>query len=71
MPLIRCDDCEREVSDQASACPQCGRPITITTRGERVRTAEDNALTRNRGCADMILWPFMVVVILALLWLAA
>lgn len=27
MPLIKCPDCGREVSDQAPACVQCGRPI--------------------------------------------
>ena len=27
MPLINCPDCGHQVSDQAPACPQCGRPI--------------------------------------------
>ncbi len=29
MPLIKCPDCESEVSDQAPACPRCGRPIAV------------------------------------------
>lgn len=27
MALINCPECEREVSDQALACPHCGHPI--------------------------------------------
>jgi hypothetical protein len=27
MALIKCPECEREVSDQAMACPHCGYPI--------------------------------------------
>ena len=30
MPLITCDDCGTEVSDAASACTKCGRPIAET-----------------------------------------
>lgn len=26
MPLVKCEDCSREISDQARACPGCGRP---------------------------------------------
>ena len=31
MALTTCPDCEHLVSDQAPACPQCGRPMTATT----------------------------------------
>lgn len=27
MALIMCRECEKEISDQASACPQCGCPV--------------------------------------------
>jgi DNA-directed RNA polymerase subunit RPC12/RpoP len=27
MPLIKCPACEREISDQAAACPHCGHPL--------------------------------------------
>jgi len=27
MPLIRCPDCERQVSTLAESCPNCGRPM--------------------------------------------
>ncbi len=30
MPLLTCPDCKKEVSDQAAACPNCGRPIAVS-----------------------------------------
>lgn len=30
MPLIKCADCGREISDRAKACPHCGCPIEIS-----------------------------------------
>jgi len=29
MALIKCEDCGKEVSSMAPACPQCGRPMNI------------------------------------------
>lgn len=33
MALIKCPDCARDVSDQAPACPNCGRPIAARPSG--------------------------------------
>ena len=30
MPIITCADCGNQVSDHATACPHCGRPIAPT-----------------------------------------
>lgn len=30
MGLVKCQDCEKEVSTRAAACPNCGAPITDT-----------------------------------------
>lgn len=30
MALIKCPECEKEVSDKASSCPHCGNPISET-----------------------------------------
>lgn len=32
MALIKCEDCGKEFSDKASACPNCGCPITKETK---------------------------------------
>ena len=31
MPLIQCPDCNKEMSDAAPTCPNCGRPNTVST----------------------------------------
>lgn len=33
MALIKCTECGKEVSDKASACPNCGCPIEATSNG--------------------------------------
>ncbi|MFZ2644395.1 MAG: zinc-ribbon domain-containing protein [Verrucomicrobiia bacterium] len=30
MPLITCPDCNKEISDAAPTCPQCGKPMIST-----------------------------------------
>lgn len=65
MALIKCSECGNEVSDKAASCPKCGNPVAATSeKPERVRTAEDSALTRNRGCADLlVLGPIVLIVL--------
>ena len=67
MTLIRCPDCDKEVSDQARSCPNCGHPIA-KQRPQRVRTAEDSALTRNRGLGDIIIFAPIVIIILVIVF---
>lgn len=38
MSLIRCPECSHEISDQASACPQCGCPIRSSQTEAKKRT---------------------------------
>ena len=35
MALVRCKECQREISDRAIACPQCGDPrrVAASSRG--------------------------------------
>jgi len=33
MPLVTCPDCGKQVSDQAPACPHCGRPLRTPQKG--------------------------------------
>ena len=32
MALIRCPECNREISDKATACPGCGHPMNVGTQ---------------------------------------
>lgn len=34
MALIECPECQRQVSDKAAACPQCGLPISLSSGEE-------------------------------------
>ncbi len=70
MALIQCPECGREISDQASACPECAYPIAERRRsGEppRVRTTEDSFLTRNRGFGDLALYGCLGVIVIFIL----
>src|SRR4051812_27648715 len=31
MPLVKCEDCGRDVSTAATQCPNCGRPSDVAT----------------------------------------
>lgn len=63
MALTKCPDCGRDVSTQAAACPGCGHPISAAG-AQRVQTSEDNVLTRNRGCADILIFgPILLFVL--------
>ncbi len=35
MALIKCPECNRDVSDKAATCPHCGYPLGWTTPGLR------------------------------------
>jgi len=50
MALVACQECNREVSDRASACPHCGNPMAAraqpaTTGPLAVETAPGKAVT--------------------------
>jgi len=32
MALIKCEECNNEVSDKAVACPKCGAPVSVTAQ---------------------------------------
>ena len=37
MALIKCTECQKDISDKASACPNCGNPM--------LKSSEDNVVT--------------------------
>ena len=55
MPLIRCLDCGRDVSDRAPACPNCGAPVVSAAPGgaaEPSSTASAPAVPRQSPHTD-------------------
>ena len=54
MPLITCPECQKQVSDKAAACPQCGAPITGVAAPVQVGGGSHARVTRTgalwEGC---------------------
>jgi len=40
MALIKCPECQTEISDKAKKCPQCACPITSDNQQGKVQTIE-------------------------------
>ena len=57
MALVICPDCGNELSDQAPACPKCGRP---TARA--AAPASKTTLTKPAGCFLQLLAIVVFVV---------
>lgn len=60
MGLVICEDCGREMSDRAPACPHCGRPgnpaVTIEQTGKRWKG--------HRLIAAAIGWPSLILALI-------
>lgn len=60
MALVVCKDCGKEISTEALACPQCGRPSVQHAAGQQV----GNML---KGCAGIVVGSIMLVVAFVML----
>ncbi len=56
MALIKCDECGKQVSDKASACPHCGAPV------EKEKTKNNN-IVNNDKMNESALWGFILSII--------
>jgi len=77
MALISCPECKKEVSDQATSCPQCGHPLRqITTSykgppiecshcGGKLKKAAE-AKSEGAGCIIAILGLVLTPVLLGI-----
>lgn len=45
MALVSCPDCGKQISDQASACNQCGRPLKADLMGSPSAGSADSVTT--------------------------
>ena len=64
MPLVTCPDCSKEVSELASACIHCGRPMTVQSAGAPASAPAANAPVSARRLVVSVL---IVVAVLAAL----
>src|SRR5471032_457719 len=65
MPLIKCPDCDKEISPSAPTCPHCGRPQAPAAAANIAPTTATPKKASNLLIALMILevsiWAFSVV----------
>jgi DNA-directed RNA polymerase subunit RPC12/RpoP len=50
MPLVTCPDCGREVSDAASSCIGCGRPMEPVSSAPKASARQDSPATPTWAC---------------------
>ena len=74
MALINCPECEKQISDKASACPNCGYPINITQMAseapseEREKQSESAAQAEQKPGKRKTEWKVgLIVALIALL----
>ena len=61
MALIACNECDKEISDKATACPSCGAPKTATTETPKT-------LPKTKDKTSAITWFATVLVVLGIVW---
>lgn len=44
MSLIRCSECQKEISDKAPSCPNCGNPISLHNAAIQAGTSADKPI---------------------------
>jgi zinc-ribbon domain len=65
MALVTCPDCGKEISDQAPACPSCGRPrepAGVPVATPVAPPARKTSLTKPAGCFLQVLGFFLLLV---------
>lgn len=55
MALMHCPECNKEVSDKAKACPNCGYPISLTDENSSKNSnlGEGNLVRKEAGIIDI------------------
>ena len=71
MALVSCAECDREVSDQAKACPHCGYPLRATSKSTEtkvvVETTQKPWYSRDLsagGCFTVLILFVVIIIVL-------
>jgi len=74
VPLIPCDECNHQISDQAAACPNCGYhrfkgpPVNCSQCGGQLKKGKD-AQSEGTGCLIFILGILLIPVLIGILFI--
>jgi DNA-directed RNA polymerase subunit RPC12/RpoP len=63
MALIKCPECDKEISDTAKDCPSCG--FHIVQKGEKTKKVGKQMMAT--GCLLTFLVPVVIIIILAMI----
>jgi hypothetical protein len=63
MPLIKCPDCEKDVSDSAVSCPNCGHPINIQSQ---IQTIDKQTKKTKSSLGGYLL---AIIILIIVLWI--
>lgn len=63
MALINCPECEKEASDTAKTCPNCGFAIAEHIANDRKRAKKEEADKQAKGCLYGCLWILILAII--------
>lgn len=62
MALINCPECSKDISDQATACPNCGHPMVIQTQNKDIRKRAFGKPSKPAGCfLQLLSLPFIIL----------
>ena len=67
MALIRCLECNKEISENAKACPNCGNPIELSTKEKQQAVQEYEKQQTTAGIITVV----SVISILLLIYACA
>lgn len=66
MALIKCGECGKEISSNASTCPSCGNPInkSFNEGEEKIMTIQQTSKKwKKQGCLATILYLFGIIML--------
>jgi hypothetical protein len=63
MALIECTECKKQISDKASACPQCGAPVSATSNSQSA-----NTVSAPKKKTSWFTWLVAVVLAVSAIW---
>lgn len=56
MALIKCNDCSKEVSSNASNCPYCGNPINTAVKCPKCGSTNTRPISNASKVISTIMW---------------
>lgn len=67
MALVNCPECSKEISDKATACPNCGTPLKEAQQPiQQVFVNQPKKKSKLKGCISIILILFVATIVMAI-----